>query len=436
MNHKLFFALVSISALSIALLFNSCNSDNSVVPTQKITVTGRVLTHLNTCVSGAVVSIGDKKAISNPDGYFTINEVITPYDVYLYDSTDSKRDSIKSGFIYKNLSLENPNLILNKNTPANTCNISVVFKDELTSNKKAAIFFTDGANVNANGLSGVIDSIANMSVYLPDKKQVSGKLIALIYSVDQFQQITSYDYFGYKDIYIISSYNSITETFRQDEMTFNPPEATVSGSISNLPLNSTLNPFYLYLSFSNRAPIGYVGYMAMSNLTGNTFSVKVPAQLPIPYSPLIGGFMFKNYQNIFGKFNFVLPNSNQTGLEFNLLSEASLISPPNSSTLFNPKDNLQWNYPLTNKLFCVKIEYAQGNEIINYFIYTNSLNFTLNEISKFNFQSLYGKIFNWSVDAIGGFSTTDDLVNPSFENLLRADYFMLNKWSFTTSPVK
>lgn len=60
MNHKLFFALISISTLLIAMLFNSCKSDNSVSPLQKITVTGRVLTHLNAAVPYAVVSIGDK----------------------------------------------------------------------------------------------------------------------------------------------------------------------------------------------------------------------------------------------------------------------------------------------------------------------------------------------------------------------------------------
>lgn len=354
----------------------------------------------------------------------------------MIDSSDSKPDSVKTGYIFKNLSIENPNLILNNNTLVKSCNINVVFKDELTLNKKAAIFFTDGGIINANGLSGFVDSIANINVYLTDNKPVTGKLIALIYTVDQFQQILSYDYFGYKDSFVVSAGNNISETFRQDEMTYNPPEAVVSGSITNLPPNSTLNPFFYYISFSSRAPAGYLGFMIMSSLSGNTFNLKVPSQLPVSYYPVIGAYIMNSSNTIFGKINFVLPVTNQTGLQYYMISGASLLSPPNTTTGFNPNNNLQWNSPDYGVIYCLNVQYADGNKVYNYFVYTDNGSFTLNELSKFNFQTLNDKTFNWSVSTLSVFYSMNEFVYPAYPNLQRAEYNMLNKWSFTTSPVK
>lgn len=436
MNHKLFFALMSIAALFTALLFNSCKSDNSVAPLQKITVTGTVKTHLNSYVSNVSVIIGDKTAITNAEGKFVISDITAPYDVYLFDTINNKNSLQKTGIVFKNLSIENPQLIFAANTQSNSGTINVIFKDGIASNKKAAMFFTNGSDINAHGISNFNDSIAYIPVFLPDTKSVKGRLIAMLYSIDQNQQIVSYDNFGFKDDVQISANNYPNESFRADEMTYNPPEANVSGSIAGVPANSSLSPFYFYLSFSGKAPVAYATFLTMSNFTGQTFDVKVPAQLPINYYPVIGAFVLNGSQYNIGKSNFILPVTNQTGLQYNLISGASLLSPPNSSSGFNPKDNLQWNCSQTENIFCIKIQYAEGNRIIDYFVYTNSLNYNLYDISKFNFQPLYGKVFNWSVDVLGNFNSVDDLVNPSFLNISRSDCYMPNKWSFTTSPVK
>ncbi len=433
MNRKMYLALQNALFMLSAVILFSCQSDYSTAPDKKITVTGTVKTFLQFNVPNITVKIGDKSAITNSEGKFVISDVTTPYDIYFSDSSVSGSTINRNGFIYKNLAIGNPLLIYGSNSNTLTGNINVIFSNGIAANKKAATFFSNYSDINAHGMNlPSQDSISEMSVFLHENKPVKGRLIALIYTVNSSQEIVSYDNFGFKDEIEISPGGNNNIIFTPDELTYNPQEAEISGSISgNLPPNAYLELTHFYLSFSGISPVTFLNRMALCFFENSSFSVKVPANLPILYYTLIGTRIVDG-TNFLGSGNFLVPNYNQTGLQLNLLQQAELISPPDNSTNFNPKNALQWSQPQNGKVFTLNIVNISGNETISYYIYTSDLNFTLDEISKFNFQSPYGKTFSWSVDAIGGYSSINDYVYPYYNNILRSSMKMITGRTFTT----
>lgn len=436
MHYRMYFAQKSTALLLLAVLLFSCNSENPITTVQKITVSGKVRNYLNANLSDIPVMIGDKSTKTNSEGKFIISDVIVPYDVLLFDTTK------KSGYLYKDISIDNPYFEFVENSyPAPTSHkgyINVQFENGISSTKRAAVFFTNGSDINAHGTNNLpIDTFAVITAFLPDNKPVIGRVIAMIYTTNAQNEILSYDNFGFKDNIELSENGNTTVTFNSTEMNYNPPEAEVSGNLMGVPQNSSSNIYYYYLSFSGRIPIAYNIDQSLCHFNGTLFNVKVPAQLPISYYSVYGAILFDNYQNNYCRGNFVLPITNQTGLQLNLIQNAEKVSPANASTNFNPQNTLQWSHPQSGKIFCLSIGSMSGNDYYNYSVFTSNKNFTFNDISKFNFHSLYDKTFGWYVNTIGGYNSINDFVDPNYKNLEHSTINMTSGgWTFSTSAQK
>src|SRR5947207_6008455 len=99
-------AILSLVFCTSLIFFNGCsNTTTPVTPpsSSTITVNGKALdTYGNPVSPAATVLIGTQTATTGSDGSFTINNVTTPYDVYVMSSANGV-------FGVKGLTIANPN---------------------------------------------------------------------------------------------------------------------------------------------------------------------------------------------------------------------------------------------------------------------------------------------------------------------------------------
>ena len=97
--------MIVVVSLSLACSGSSNNQTPDSGPA-KVTVKGTVISYLKRPVAGASVLIGAASTPTGADGSFTLNDVVTPYDVSVVVG------SAKLAVVYQGLTRADPTVVL------------------------------------------------------------------------------------------------------------------------------------------------------------------------------------------------------------------------------------------------------------------------------------------------------------------------------------
>lgn len=404
MKDKMF--VITTIVIIFSFLAGCSDSDNIVSISKRINVSGKVIGHFfNLGLRNVKIRIEDKYTVTDNYGKFFISDVQVPYSVYVTD-TVTNSSSVFEGlsasdcwlphFRYEGLNLPESG-------------IYITFSGVTGNSNAWKAFFTDGKNVNGMG------EPLNFSVYLPDNQPVTGKVCVLLYTKDNNGAVISYDKFGYKDNITILPNDNINLVFTDSMLSYNPPEALITGTIIGLPPHSSTEFSQFWISMSPRKSDNYYTLSNIFSIHGNTFSFYIPSNLPVDYFPVLQ--VNVSDSSSIGEFvcrlNYLLPNTGGTGLNIGVPTTPLIISPPplslvDTNTVFSYQDN--FGSEIYHVIF--------SDSVKTFHIYTNKQSTGLWLLGKSGIGQFApnSKIF-LSVNTIGKFNNVDEYVNPEFKNI-------------------
>ncbi|HEY3249815.1 MAG TPA: carboxypeptidase-like regulatory domain-containing protein [Ignavibacteria bacterium] len=316
----------SFLILNIFLLILSCNEDtpektnNPLPPPSGITLNGFVLDENAAPVIGIKVSVSSKQTYTSYDGSFTLSNIITPYDIKITFVGVPK----SVGVVYKGMTTPGP-LLLMQSYPGSGYSATLSVRiPPLSELQRATIIFTDNYTEGSAVIRPPADT-ANISIKWGEGSSITGKVIVYIYPLIN-GIATDYQKYGAKQNIILTNGGNTSIIFNENELTTNPGEASISGSLLGgvIGQGTTFAITYrfgaLLYPFKYGAPI--------STTFGNEFTFVVPTYLPLVYNYVLSGFTYGPDSGMF--------SSKCRTVEFNTNNLIALESMP---TLESPPDN-------------------------------------------------------------------------------------------------
>jgi len=419
MFRKICSAVFTASVLVFLISFYACKSD-SIIPISTIKdVTGKVVGIYGYPHKNIIIRIGNKTAVTSTDGFFFINDVQTPYDLYLKDSVK------KTGYIYKGLTSDNIGIRLISSTPPpnSSAVVNVNYPPGLFQSD-GKLIFTDEDYVNKYTPAG--NNGGSINLYVAPGSSLTGKVIVLLFSKNN-GRITSYDRFGMKDSITISAGETLNLNFTENDLSYNPVDKTVSYNL--IPESGyTAGYRFLFLHFGTRQTLLYSSELAYEIINSDNFSLVIPEQLPQSFTPIF----FAQAQNPSGvscQEKFFL-----TGISGNLQmnSAPQLIYPPDN--FHNADTNTIFSFDrYSTEPGIISVVFRETPGDTTYQILTSSENITLQGLSSFGFGSLSNKTFNWSCSKLGEYQSVDEYLSPAL-NVYKQFSSNTESRTFTTKP--
>ena len=397
----------TIFILFICLI--GCNNDSGLTPETKQSVNGKVYNHLREAIPNINVKIGEQSILTSSDGSFLLNNISVPYDLILLDSLH------KYGYYFENLTLPNPELnILNTTFNSHKCflNVSIPQSVPVSSGK---LIFTDTMGINE--YMDITSHNSTFNINLMDNKPVTGKLIVLLYSVDQNGHIISYDNFGYKDNITVSDGGNYNINFLSGELTLKPGISNINGTTSFVYHNAGR---YFYLNFGKKTYHTFSGDMEFEGFFDARFDFNVPTNLPLKYTTI---FYMSGIIDTFGfsgtySRDFVIPNGG-SGYVITIEDPPVLNYPIDRAIGIDENTNFNFYSNLYNASFGIMVSDSVTHYV--YYYYTSQLSFNLKWLKKIHNIDLSDKSFLWQVESVTlPFTNLDVYLNP--------DIYSLNKF--------
>ena len=420
MFRKICSAVITASVLIFLISFYACKS-NSIIPISTIKdITGKVYGIYGYPQKDIVIRIGNKTAKTSTDGSFFIDNVQTPYDLYIKDSLHN------TGYVYQGLTSDNISIpILPSEQPQSSqTSINVNYPTGLfQSNGK--LIFTDEDYINAYGPAG--SNGGTIFLYVPPGNPITGKVIVMLYSKSPNGIISSYDRFGLKDSITITTSDNINVNFTEQELSYNPNEKTLSYNLIPLP-GYTVAIRILYLHFGTRQTMLFASTIEFEKYNSNTLSITIPEQLPASFIPVV--FVYaENTNGSRDKEKFLL-QSNSGNLQMHLPPE--LIYPPDNFQNADTNTIFTFNKIITEPGI-VSVTFIDNTNNATYQIITDSENVTLQGLSTFGFGTLNGNSFTWSGTKIGEYQDVDEYLSSASNANKQFSSSSVSR-TFTTKP--
>lgn len=416
---KICSAVITASVLIFLISFYACKS-NSIIPISTIKdITGKVYGLYGYPQKDITIRIGNKTSITSTDGSFYIDNVQTPYDLYLKDSVKKK------GYVYQGLSSDNISIpiIPSYPSPNSQAIINVNYPPGLFQSD-GKLIFTDEDYINKYSSAG--SNGGNITLYVTPGTPITGKVIVLLYTKNN-GNITSYDRFGMKDSITVTAGETLNLNFTENDLSYNPVDKTVSYNL--IPASGyTASYRFLFLHFGTRQTLLYASTLEYERINNDNFSIVIPEQLPQSFTPIFFAYA-QNSAGVSCQEKFFL-----SGISGNLQmnSAPQLIYPPDNFQ--NADTNTIFSFDKYNTepgIISVVIRETPGDT--TYQILTTSDNVTLQGLSSFGFGSLNNKTFNWDCEKLGEYQSVDEYLSPAL-NVKKQ--FLSNTVSrtFTTKP--
>lgn len=303
-----------------------CGSDSTPVTpaATTITVSGKVLdTYGNPITVPSTVVIGTQTATTAGDGSFTINNVTTPYDVWVLNPSTGV-------FGVKGLTITNP-YIPGAISPGNTQSLLVTIP-LVPAGSKATVIFQDTVTGKVSGFGQVLANSQTTSLSIGGVvgQSVAGKLYVIEYNISGG---------------VVSSYSGYAEQQAAFTIGSGVPFtfSTIGGGLGSSTVSGTVNSSgstnlkaQLYINFGNKNNIshrgGFIEQVAFTSTTG-TYNFNVPtgttsnANLNIV---AITPDTILNYPQI--KQRMLTVQAGAAGSIINIDSAASILTPGNNAT--------------------------------------------------------------------------------------------------------
>lgn len=383
--------LITVWILNFQNLFSSENTNY---------VSGRVLDLKNFPVPFVKVILQGIETMTDKSGRFKIMNVTTPYDIVIaYQKTST-------AVIYKNLNLENPDLILfgvNDSTYTRRAIVTVNFP-EIPEGKEATIkFISSDANYcrESYALSG------EKSKFIPvrwpySQNSINGSVIFIMKNNLEFES------FNQKSISIFQNSTPFNVTFKDN------PLKNISSSYLNV-----------YLPFENYKSVGYSVYadfpaydrsseLLISMQDGTEIQNRsiIPYKLPLSFRVKINGIVKYNDGSGFTNTTFTIP-----GTTINLNEE----SPPELKTptdkYLGAAGNTEFSYSSGSGTGVYVVRYYSDYPELNFYIVTAEKNVYLNYLSRDEFKQANSIEFKWDVRKYLTYFSVDDFArSKEFKN--------------------
>lgn len=399
------------TSLIFIFTFNSCNDDSNQPTnsaTGKITVSGKVTNVVNQAASNIKVIISGKdSAVTSADGSFSISEITAPYNLQIIDVAANVikyyHGVTESQIRIPGVGIVNGSIV---------CEITVTYPPEIfTPNIDGKVMFTDGNYVNS------YESFSQglpFTVWLPDNSPVTGKLILITYKKDGSGKIISYENFGQSASIQVSNGGNYTYNFSPDEVSLNPGENILSGSINLQPGYDSDDNFF-YLTFSNKRTPNYSIPLRFETISSNVFNILVPTNLPLQYSSMLGCYSFNG--QLSNTEIFKLPPG-PSGINLDTKTPPELLTPENNAIDVNLNTEFTFTSGTGTGIYLINLH----NETLNkrYTIYTSSNRFRLSEFSDLFTEGISGSLFSWSVEKTGFDTSVNEFLTRATD---RPDYY-------------
>jgi len=380
----IFIILSSIHSLS----FGKSNSKLSVI-------NGRVVDERNFPVQSVKVIIAGGETQTDSYGKFRFLNVASPYDVVIAERSSA------TAVIYKNITMENPELILfGKPNARNstTATINVNFP-EVPEGSSAVIKFISSDvfySQDFEVFSG--EKSKTLLVDWPEtQKTLNGNVIYL--------QKNNVTYEAFKDK-VISLYRNTV-----------PFNVTFAGTAN---INTLSSDVTIYLPFDDYRLKGYSVFadffsynrnseVMLTKEEGNIFKTKsiIPLKLPISYRVKVSGFVDYNDGSGFVNYTYSKP-----GAVINLTIE----EPPKLETptdkLSGANGSTEFSYTIGSGTGVYVIQFHSFYPNMNFYVVTNEKSSNLSYLSRTEFQKLSSVEFKWNVKKYLTYFSVNDFVKP------------------------
>jgi hypothetical protein len=432
---------ILIFGFAAMYFFTGCG-DSSTSPTPEVptlnNVSGKIIDAVGNGLINVTVVIGDKITTTGADGSFTIENVATPYDLKVITSVNA----YGYGIVYKSVTTRNPKVLgIGIPTTVNSTQLTVsIPPSKISSNQKAKIIFTDSLTIQADGL--IDGSLSQTSTtftisWLGTSQQVSGKVIALVYTMDAGgQHISSYNLYGDKP-YTLNHGSPSSVTFGENELPIPPSQSTIQGSVFP-PISYVAATAYLGISFitTNNYPLAntYTGTATqLDNKLAPAYTFNVPTNLPITNKLIATGTAFVDLNSYFPyKFTsktIVCPAGTANN-NISLETVSNLISPQNNATLVDTNSNFTYSTGSGSGLYLIQYTDSLHNTI---YVFTSSTVCKIPNLTAFNLNIGPNYNYYWYVIKLLGITSSDDILSgPIVNNNHFAGYTSSEQRSFTT----
>jgi hypothetical protein len=436
--------------VTLMLLFTfticSCSDDNPNQPgpdPEINTVTGKVIDEVGIGLVNVTVVIGNQFTSTSSDGSFIIPDVTAPYDLKVVQGI--------VGIEYKSLTTMTPQVLgIGITEQLRQCQLTVsIPSSKFGTGKKAAVIFTDTISVQRNdSLDGNVpfDTTATFDVKWKGNSQISGKIIVMIYSVDNNGHVSQFDLYGQR-LTTLNDGSNVTIPFGENDLPVPSGNSTVSGSLSvpggytdaTAKLSISFLNTNIYTSSTQYIQLSYIGIATqLDSKPGPAYVLTVPSNLPTSNKLIVTGFAKSsnapgNNATTSRSINCVPGSSNNN---ITLETVPPLITPNNGSTA-NLNTNFSHSPGSTNGIYVVTyVSYDNPQRL--FYTFTSSTGSQIPDLSQYSLGIIPGKNYFWFVSQFLGVNSTDDLLSrPLVNNNNLTGTVITDAWTFTsTSPVQ
>lgn len=390
MRNTYFYLFIFIIALSVSENLFSSGKPKNIAST----VSGKVLDEKNFPVPNAKVTVSGKEVQTDLSGKFIIPNVSFPYDAVIADRLTS------TAVIYKNLSIDNPDLILFvKQNPRNinSAVINVTFP-EIPDGSSAVIkfiskdiFYCEDTEIYSR------EKNKTLTVYWPIvKKELKGEVI--------FVQRNETKYEVFKKISSVLRNNSapFEVEFKKDSFNIRTSDITIY-----LPYKDyKLKGYYVNADFFD---FDRNSKLMLAKHEENIFRTKciVPYELPFSYLLKVSGFV--DYSDGSGFVNSVY---SKPGDVVNLETEIPPELQTPSDKYLGASGNTEFYYSLGSGTGIYVVHFQSINPGLSFYIVTGERSVYLNYLSREEIKRAGSIEFKWNVEKHLTYFSVNDFVKP------------------------
>jgi hypothetical protein len=413
--------LAAVLIISLSLIGCSDNTTNPPITPTSNNVTGKVVDQAGTGINGATVSIGSNIATTSSDGSFTINNVTAPYDAKIVLSSGPN----PTGLMYKGVNSYTPQFLGTGLPSVPSSAVLKVTIPALGPNQRATVIYTDTGfvHVSQNILPPAV--LANLNVVWSSGANITGKILVLVYTFTA-GQVSAFDKYGEKTNFVLNNGGTSNVTFTAADLSLNPGETTVSGSIALPPGYMTPNA-NLLLRFTNKGSV-YLGANIGNPVMSNTYSFVVPTGLPSASTIVIGG----RGSGPIGEdgLKIITAAAGSSGNVITIETCPNLSTPPNMATNIDTTTNFTWSAGTGSGIYLVNYTTAGKN----FYVFTSQQNTTIPSFSSFGLPIGPAVVYSWNVVRISGMTIDQFVSAPLFNNTGFTGTSNSESRTFTSAP--
>lgn len=333
---------------------------------------------------------------TDKSGRFKILNITTPYDVVIAYQRSS------TAVIYKNLNLENPDLILfgvNDSSNSRRALINVSFPEIPEGSEAIIKFISSDANFCEDSKAIAGDKIKSINVSWPGtQNSINGSIIFITKSNSKYVSYME------KSVSIYQNSVPFIVTFKEN------PEKNISSSYVNV-----------YIPIKNYEVKGYSVFADFPGFNRNSevlLSIQegvkiqsrsnIPFKLPVSFRVKVDGFVKYNNGSGFTNTTYTKP-----GTTINLSEE----SPPElrtpSDKYLGAAGNTEFSYSSGSGTGIYVVQYYSSYPELSFYIVTGEKNAYLNYLSRDEFKRASSVEFKWNVRKYLTYFSVDDFVRPN-----------------------